>query len=533
MRWRSLVFVGWLVAAGPVAAMPQLDVPLEHWSYDFAERLALRAGQGRTFLDLRPVTRGEMAALVARLRTAVARGDFEPSGIEGQQLEMLASEFSEELVARGDSVPVLQRAYHVWNGDVWRLQAFWRGREQASSGDPDLDPAGSQVDGSFSLEPAAALRLGQHFVGFVELRYRVRTTTGTLVNSADVREGEAEYVFEPRDRFSISRALDPLVRYDRGRWRIGLERTRVRWGPARSDPMLLADASPPLDALRFQLALGPVRFASLAGQVRPAQLLPTDPELRERRLAAHRLSIAPTQWLEFAFSEALVYGERGMDLAYLNPLAVLFVTQANLGDIDNALGSFDAALRLGRNLRLYGECVVDDLNLRRGLRHYGNKLGVALGFWAVSPFGAHDWEADGEWSWASQYTYTHHDPVNRFEHYGATLGSRIGPDADLWVVGLRRHFTPGWSARAFYELERHGEGDLAIGDDQRTTDEQDYLSGVVESRHQPGFELRYRSVRRIDVDAEYRYVLVHDAGNDPNRSRLERHAITVEARVEF
>jgi Capsule assembly protein Wzi len=532
VRFGWLVLIVWLVAASPASGMSQLDVPLEHWSYEYAERLTLRAGLGRTFLDLRPLTRGEMAKLVERIDTAARSGTFEPTAIERDQLDRLRAEFSEELQEEGAAVPILQRAYHVWSGDTWRLQAFWRGREQLVSGDPDLDPSGSQVNGSVSLEPAAAVRLGTHLVGFVQVRYRVRTGTGLLVNSTDVRQGEAEYVFTPRDRVSIVRAVDPMLRYDHGWWRIGLDRTRLRWGPARVDPMLLADASPPLDALRVQLALGPVRFASVTGQVRPARLLPTDPPISERRLAAHRLSIAPTNWLDIAFSESVVYGNRGLDLAYLNPLAVLYVTQANVGDLDNALGSFDANLRLGRHGRLYGECVVDDLNLRHGLRHFGNKLGLAVGFLLLEPFGARDWDLDGEWSWASQFTYTHHDPVNRYEHYGATLGSRIGPDADLWVVGLRRRFTPGWSARLFYALERHGEGSLAEGDDTRTSDQQNYLSGVVEARHQPGVQVSYRSLRRLDLDLEYRYVAVrnahHQAGTD-----LERHALSAEARVEF
>jgi len=296
--------------------------------------------------------------------------------------------------------------------------------------------------------------------------------------------------------------------------------------------MLLADASPPLDALRMQLALGPVRFATITGQVRPAKLLPADPVISERRLTAHRLSIAPTSWLDIGVAEAVVYGNRGLDLAYLNPLAVLYITQANLGDLDNALGSADANFRLGRHGRVYGECVVDDLNLRHGIRHFGNKLGVALGFQLLEPFGVRDWDLEGEWSWASQFTYTHHAPVNRYGHYGATLGSFIGPDADLWVVGLVRHLSLGWTARLFYALERHGEGGLAIGDDQRTSDQQDYLSGVVEARHQPGLQLRYRSVRRLDLDFEYRYVAVRNARHVAS-SRLDRHAVSVEARVEF
>jgi hypothetical protein len=526
----TILTVALIVAAATAMALPQVDVPLEHWSYEFMERLVVRAGLGGTHLDLKPLTRGEMAVLVERLSAA----DWQPTRIESEQLAMLRAEFSEELRARGDSIPLLERAYHLWSGDAWKLQAFWRGRERGQLLDPDLSPAGSQLQGDVTFEPAAALVLADHVLAAVQVRYRVRTGTGTFVNSTDVRDGEAEYVFEPRDRFSVVRAVDATLRYDGGlRWRAGIERGRLRWGPARHDPMLIADASPPLDMLRYQVALGPVRFGGLAGQLRPAQLAPTDPPLVERYVSAHRLEVAATSWLDVAVSEALIWGDRGLDLAYLNPLAVLYVSQANIGDLDNALGSLDVGLRLGRSARLYGECVIDDLNLRRGLEDFGNKVGVAMGFLWQAPFGAADWDVDGEYSWASQFTYTHDQPIDRYEHYGATFGSRIGPDADLWVAGVRRRLTRSWWVRAFYELERHGEGNLATGDNERTSEDQQYLSGVTESRHEPGLQLRYSGLRSLDLEAEYRYLLAENPHNDPMAPDARRQEVRVEARVEF
>jgi hypothetical protein len=212
---------------------------------------------------------------------------------------------------------------------------------------------------------------------------------------------------------------------------------------------------------------------------------------------------------------------------------VLFVTQANQGDQDNALASVDGRILLPHGLELHGELALDDLNLRHGLRHFGNKAAVLGGFLWVAPFGARDWDLEAEWSWASQFTYTHVHPINRFEHFGGSLGSRTGPDSDLWWAGLRRRLSRGWSAGLFYELERYGEGSLAIAHNQRTSDTQEYLSGVVESRHQPGLALQYRGLRNIELHLDYRFVDVRHAEHVAQSAAQLTHQLRFETRLEF
>jgi len=537
-RWlRGVVGLAavWLAAA-PAArgldALDAIDVPLDHWSYAVLEKFELRAALPRTFLDLRPITRGEAAVLVQQTERAAAAGTWSPTRIERAQLDMLRAEFSPELLARGDTVPLAHRAYHVWSGDAWRLRGFWEGGERIQSR-PDAGFSPPPVDTRIVLEPAVALAIGTRIVAVERLSYRVRTSDAALTQSSDVRYGEAELLFEPRDRFSITRTVEPYVRYAGNRFRLDLGRFRLRWGPGRQNAMLLQDGTPPFDQVRLQLRLGPVRFTSLAGQLRAARLRTDDPELRERYVSLHRLEVAPHARLHLAFSEAIVYGNRGFDLSYVNPISVFFVTQANNGDVDNALASLDGRWRVGRGGEVYGECVLDDLNLRRGLRNFGNKPGLLVGGRWQAPFGARDWDVDAEWSWASQYLYTHHYPVNRYQHFGGTLGSRTGPDADLWTVALRRQWTRGWSLAAAYELERHGEGSLADDHEHRTSDEQEYLSGVTESHHRPGLVVEYQGLRSLGLRLDVRSETVRNPGHVTGATSRTGLALRFETRLEL
>jgi len=528
--WQVLVLL--LFAAQPTFAIESVDLPLDHWAYEMLERFEVRAGLTRTGLETRPLRRGQVARLVRQLLDGAARADWTPTRIETAQLEMLQEEFSAELVAQGSAVPVLDRAYHHWTGTDWEFQLQFFAIQEASHANMDRTSDFAQTDLRLAFEPQAGLVLRRDFAGWARVSLIRRTSDGVLRNSTDPAAGEAEYVFDTRDRVSFTRRVEPYVRYLRGPVMVDLGRERLRWGPGRHNGMLLLNETPPLDLLRLELDFGWIRFAHVAGQLRPAQLEDDDPALVEKYMAAHRLVLQVHRRFLIGVAESVVYGDRGLDLTYLNPINVFYVAQANVGDHDNALGSVDAKLVLP-NLELYGELLVDDLNLRRGLDHFGNKLGVLGGFLWLRPFGASDWDLDGEWSWASQFTYTHQIPINRYEHYGSTLGSRTGPDSDLWVAGLRRRFSRGWSARMFYALERHGAGGLATDQDERPDDSQDYLSGTVESVHQPGLEIRYQGLRNVELFVDTRYLHVTNPANDATRAALDQMAVRALARVEF
>lgn len=518
---------------GVASCLELQDVPLDHWAYEMLERFEARASLGRSGLDTRPLRREQMARLVRRLGESAARGEWTPTRIEEAQLDMLRSEFSDELIAQGDTLlPLYCRAWHRWDGKHVRFQLFLVGRQSATRTTPGFDADQSQVDARFLFEPAGAVAIGKSVLAFEQLSLRVRTSNGVLQQGTDVRGGEATFVYAPGDRFSVTRTAEPYVRFGRGPFLADLGRERLRWGPGRHNSLLIQDGTPPLDMLRLELDLGWLRFTNITAQMRPAELVPTDPDFTEKYLAAHRLVLVPHRRLTLAVSDAVVWGDRGIDLAYANPLAIFYVTQANIGDTDNALASVDAKLLLP-GIELYGEVLVDDLNLRRGLDDFGNKVGLLGGLFWPQPFGADDWEAEFEWSWASEFTYTHEFPINRYEHYGTVLGSRAGTDADLWFAGLGRRLSRGWTARAVYELERHGEGNVATAAEPQNIQTQEFLSGVVESRHRPGIDLVYRGLRSLEVTASWRYLHVTQPGHDAAAGDVDSQEALAAIRVEF
>lgn len=62
----------------------------------------------------------------------------------------------------------------------------------------------------------------------------------------------------------------------------------------------------------------------------------------ERYLALHRVTVNPWRWLQLGFTEAVVYGRRGPELAYLNPINPIKPAEHALWDRDNTLFALDA-----------------------------------------------------------------------------------------------------------------------------------------------------------------------------------------------
>ena len=97
----ALVACALQAVAASAAAFPALDVPLDHWAYEFLERIEVRAALPAGAMALRPLTRGEMAREVAAAGAAARLGTWAPTAIERAQLDMLRRELALEMRAHG------------------------------------------------------------------------------------------------------------------------------------------------------------------------------------------------------------------------------------------------------------------------------------------------------------------------------------------------------------------------------------------------------------------------------------------------
>ncbi|NQU06213.1 MAG: hypothetical protein HQ568_08990 [Calditrichaeota bacterium] len=216
---------------------------------------------------------------------------------------------------------------------------------------------------------------------------------------------------------------------------------RAAWGPAKEGGLLLSGASPSFNQLRTSLKLwDKVRFTHIIGSLHPTSL-PADTLyitnkgfIREvyswKWVAAHRIEYQPWEFLVLAINEAVIWGERGIDLSYLNPVNFYFSAEHNGGDNDNVLMSGDVCLRVGSLGLVYGELLIDDMKTSTlGKGDSGNKFGFLLGC-TVYNSGFDGLIGGVEYTRLDPYLYTHFYPINRYSTWTSSLGSNIGSNSD-------------------------------------------------------------------------------------------------------
>ncbi len=226
---------------------------------------------------------------------------------------------------------------------------------------------------------------------------------------------------------------------------------RVAWGCSGDGGLLLSGVAPSFNQLRVSARLTKqLRFTYLVGQLHPSGDVPSDTlyitdmgwtrkNLTPKWLAAHRLEYSPWKPLSIGISEAIIWGERGLDMAYLNPLYFLYSAEHDGGDQDNVLMAGDIRIRVAHHALLYGELLIDDIKTSTiGEGDAGNKIGMTVGG-RLYRTGFDGLELGTEYTRLEPYVYSHFYPINRYTTWTTSLGSDIPPNSDRirWTVRYR------------------------------------------------------------------------------------------------
>lgn len=509
------------------------NVPLDHWAYDFVERFEARGVVHGVGDGIKPLSRRELARQLEVISSRAARG-LELTGAERRDLELLQAEFAE-----GAPSPRGSRGWYEYRcpqGSFW-LDALFRqqtdvfsGRERAAGERVYRTQVGGLVEGTVAERVGFRMAFAQgreegsrHYYlrdDVYERRLELVQLKGGL---ADYHEGTAYLTFGWG-------FLDVEVGKD-----------ELSWGPAPGDNLGLSHNAPSFDQIRLRARFGAFKLVSVTGFLRPCPDRPDaplcggadgDPDAsyvvngtartleREKHLAAHRLEFAATPWLDLGFEEMVVYGDRGLEPAYLNPVMFYWAAQSYLGDKDNVLMGLDADLHPGRGVRIWAAYVVDDLKKARIFTSdFANKFSFQTGALWVDPLGLRDTELRGEYVRIEPWIYTHKYPINTYRHFDAPLGHRLGPNSDRWQVQATRRLSPGCGASVGLSRTRHGDnivqadgrilnvgGDLNLGwrpGDERAVKR--FLAGRVSRRTLAEGSLWWRLHGRLSLQAGYGY----------------------------
>jgi hypothetical protein len=494
------------------AAAQSVHVPLDYWGYGFFERLEAKGLVQSLALMDRPLERGQVARLLIETEKRAAAQPGLLTRTDLRLLDQLKGDFADELEQLNEIARPARGELHMarWHEGESRAFIDLYGRLSIISNRGDsYQPADLLAEGT--LGGILRGRLGGTLGFYADARNaltRGEKIEGDQDENFDVSKGSPVTISGPnvfRDR-----ALAYFV-WEKPWLRIQAGRDEIDWGPGFHSGLALTRNMPPADMIRLTSRFHRFAFSSAHIFLRGTQ--------NAKYLAAHRLDFLLRPGLQLGAGETVVYGNRDIEMAYLNPLMLYHIAEHHLGDRDNNTLFFDLSCTLLPGARLYAEYFIDDMTSTESLTHYfGNKFAFLTGALWSDPLGADNLDLRLEYSRVEPYVYAHHDSINIYTHYDKTIGHWLGPNSDSAFLLLG--YQLGRDVRLETTLERIRKGEGAADTQARPVQgrSKHFLGGTVEKKYLTGLRIQDQVRRDLFVSIAYTYSRTRNAGRMAGRS---------------
>ncbi|MBN2201630.1 hypothetical protein JW777_06750 [bacterium] len=478
----------------------QESLPSWHWAYANIEALQARGGFRQLHQMNRPYTRGDIARVLIGMRRpeGSVKNAFSPA--EKRILRRLLEEFEPEI-----------RLLNAGAEQAERLEA---GVSMAADVHGD-EGASGRFDGVYRSRLAVPLSANAVLVNAMTLdQYALR-------DSAYIGKKWRGLAFYTEQAYAAARF---------GRVQLKFGRDFLRWGAGKSGTLLFSDVCRPMDQMSGAVIVGPFRYSFLTAFL---DAWPLSPGLADslgastarRFLAGHRVDARFFSGaLQIGLTEASVYGgvNRELDWVFLNPLMSYHAEQYNQEVRANTLGTVDVLAYPGRNMKLYGSLLIDDIQVEKtgpgDLEP--NEIGWLAGFEWSDPFAAPGMSLYGEYSRVTNRTYKTAYPWETAVFRNRPLGHPEGNDFDLLTLGCTGWLSESVRLEVFWKSIRKGEGGLFTPFDTPwmayTVEEgydEPFPTGTVERRNGWGASIRFLPGRRFFLEAAFQSQAGTNAGH--------------------
>lgn len=483
-----------------------LDDPMVSEVYDFVDRVSLKYQLKGLLKNRRPYSQGDVTKLLNQLR----EGNFPLTEIEQERLNRLIRFLANES-------PLLQSEGHDYRFGL----NFEFGQITTHQTKP-ANPSGTEF--GTQLRPIVSGGVGDDFVMLTDFRYYLISGMQLL----DTLRLETDYDISGL-KLSSAGTVPAYAKFKLRWFELMLGKDNISWGPGRRGNLLVSANPLPTDMIQIKAQYGGVGFNAFTAILRS--------EVDSKYISAHRLDFDLWGKGSLGIAESLVFGRR-FEVRYLNPLTIYLASELNTETVingqreispDNTSISGTLDLHLIPNVEFYGELLIDDFVANYGLasfRNWGSKLGIQLGGYWVDPGAMRNTELRLEYTFINQFAYTHRFSINQYTHFDRLIGHEIGSDAGDFWVNFRYWLTDTLSGALTYELEWHGEGDVAIPHSAGapSDDQWEFLSGTRESTHAFSVEGRYHAVGDFLLKGQYTFSHItnfsHHKGIGDNQHEL-------------
>ncbi len=279
-----------------------------------------------------------------------------------------------------------------------------------------------------------------------------------------------------------------FVSFTTGNLGIDIGRGAIRYGMGINEPLVVRRNAADFDFIRLNYDAKHYKYTFLHGQLQDFILRPGRDTLTTsgggsylfrqiptRWFSMRKLQIQPWHWLQFGFTETVMYSVREASFSYLNPILPITVSEFNNQDRDNPILYFDGLLRPVKGLELFGSIGIDDMKkISDVFKKTGNRS---------SGDGVFTYQIGGKYAYKTgtqvgieyiqidPYFYTHWQELNTFDNFDTPLGHPNGPNSDQITISVRQWLPKRSWINVKFSRNRKGLNPISQGQDGQTITE--------------------------------------------------------------
>jgi hypothetical protein len=188
----------------------------------------------------------------------------------------------------------------------------------------------------------------------------------------------------------------------------------------------------------------------------------------------------------------IIYGNRGIDLSYLNPFTFYKSVEHSNQDRDNSMLFFDINYKPASGLKLFSSLLIDDISFGKiGTGWFGNQTLLHAGLFSANLYKIIPADISLEYLRIEPYTLTHRLPGNNFTHNGYNVGEDLQPNSELFFSQINYRFNHRLSCAISFTYAIHGAnpldtdgsirnvgGDINLGHRIMDSESVEFLDGI-------------------------------------------------------
>ncbi len=505
--------------------------------YSFLQKLENQNLLGRYNLNDLPLSKGRIIEMLK-----LAENNPSISIDDKETISLFLREFDNEKVyaavligSNTDSLNILSSEFY---GDNEKYLYLYKDSSYFTSVRPlgSIDIITQSTDNSSKYSLIG--NLGLRFSGSIDnsFGYSLQATNGILLG------GDREVAFyDNRYNKNIKFVFykddidftESHINYQNNWFRASLGREYRQIGAGFFNHFIVSDNSPSFDAISLGAEFSNFKYkymhSSLLGFANQVGGWETgfNITIPSKYLAMHRFSVFG-DWGEVSFFEHVVYSDRQIDLAYLNPISFFKSLEHSLRDRDNAGIGLDFTIKTDI-AQIKGTYFMDDVRFEKiGTGYWGNKAAWNLGI-GTNIFNSIDMKI--EYARVEPYTFSHFNRQNSMLNDGYLINSYLNPNSDRISLGLNFWYGARYPISVEYSYTKHGkniiddEGNIIrnVGGDalwtkkETDSDVVEFLDGNREFISNIKVTYIYEFIRGFNLNLVYNLISINDSINHYTR----------------